>query len=67
MQSQPTAADGEDFGKFFQHHLFDRLGLNATAKQPDYARHHASEGMENLNAYSILRLLRSIPRPATCR
>ena len=53
---------GDDFGKFFRRQMFDRLGLNAVAKHPDYARYHASEGMENLSAYSILRLLALNPK-----
>lgn len=53
---------GEDFGKFFRRQIFDRLGLGAIAKDPDYARHDASEGMENLSAYSILRLLALNPK-----
>ncbi|HME25079.1 MAG TPA: HEPN/Toprim-associated domain-containing protein [Acetobacteraceae bacterium] len=48
---------GEDFGKFFRRQIFDRLGLSAIAKDPEYVRRNASEGMENLSAYSILRLL----------
>jgi hypothetical protein len=48
---------GEDFGKFFRRQMFDRLGLGTIAKDPNYARYYASEGMENLSAYSILRLL----------
>jgi hypothetical protein len=53
---------GEDFGKFFRRQMFDRLGLGAIAKDPAYARYHASEGMENLSAYSILRLLALNPK-----
>jgi len=48
---------GEDFGKFFRRQMFDRLGLGGIAKDPDYARNNANEGMENLSAYTILRLL----------
>ncbi len=48
---------GEDFGRFFRRHIFDRLGLDAIAKDPEYVRHDASEGMENLSAYTVLRLL----------
>ena len=48
---------GEDFGKFFRREMFGRLGRGSIAKHPDYVRYHASEGMENLSAYSILRLL----------
>jgi hypothetical protein len=48
---------GEDFGKFFRRQMFDRLGLGTIAKDSNYARRYASEGMENLSAYSVLRLL----------
>ena len=53
---------GEDFGKFFPRQMFDRLGLGAIAKDPHYARFQASEGMENISAYSILRLLALNPK-----
>ena len=53
---------GEDFGKFFRRQMFDRLGLGAIAKDPHYARYQASEGMENLSASSILRLLALNPK-----
>ncbi len=53
---------GEDFGKFFRRQIFDRLGLGSRTKDPDYVRYHASEGMENLSAYSILRLLALNPQ-----
>ena len=53
---------GEDFGKFFRRQMFGRLGLSAIAKDPDYARDYASEAMENLSAYSILRLLALNPK-----
>ena len=53
---------GEDFGKFFRRQMFDRLGLGTIAKDPNYARYYASEGMENLSAYSILRLLALNPK-----
>jgi hypothetical protein len=53
---------GEDFGKFFRRQIFDRLSLDAIAKDPNYARYHASQGMENLSAYSILRLLSLNPK-----
>ena len=53
---------GEDFGKFFRRQIFDRLGLDTIAKDPHYARDYANEGMENLSAYSILRLLALNPK-----
>ncbi|WGJ14700.1 HEPN/Toprim-associated domain-containing protein [Methylocapsa sp. D3K7] len=53
---------GEDFGKFFRRQLCDRLGLDAIAKDPGYARYDCSEGMENLSAYSVLRLLALNPK-----
>src|ERR1700693_4600284 len=52
----------EDFAKFFRRQMFDRLGLGAIVKDPDYARYDASQGMENLTAYSILRLLALNPK-----
>jgi hypothetical protein len=48
---------GEDFGKFFRRQIFDRLGLATVARHPDYARFNAAEAMENLSAYTVLRLL----------
>jgi hypothetical protein len=53
---------GEDFGKFFRRQIFDRLSLDVIAKDPNYARYDASEGMENLSAYSILHLLALNPK-----
>ena len=51
----------EDFGKLFPHCLFDRLGLQTLVNDPEYVRYHAAEGMENLSAYSVLRLLAPNP------
>ncbi|HYG89162.1 MAG TPA: HEPN/Toprim-associated domain-containing protein [Azospirillum sp.] len=48
---------GEDFGKFFRRQIFDRLGLATVARDPDHARFDAAQAMENLSAYTVLRLL----------
>lgn len=48
---------GEDFGKFFRRQIFDRLGLATVASAPDHARFDAAQAMENLSAYTVLRLL----------
>jgi hypothetical protein len=53
---------GEEFGKFFRRQMFDRLGLSAIAKYPDYVLSQVSEGMENLSAYSVLSLLALNPK-----
>lgn len=53
--------NGEDFGKFFQRYIFDRLGLENIVDDPHYVRYHAGEGMENLSAYTILQLLAQTP------
>jgi hypothetical protein len=53
--------DGEDFGKFFRRHMFKRLGLGSIVEDPHYVQFHASEGMENLSAYTILHLLARNP------
>ena len=49
--------DGEDFGKFFRRYLFDRLGLDKIVEDPKYVRYAVGEGMENLSAYTIIRLV----------
>ena len=53
--------DGESFGKFFQRYLFDRLGLEKIVGDSEYVRFHAGAGMENLSAYTILRLVAQNP------
>jgi hypothetical protein len=53
---------GEDFGRFFKRQLFDRLGFKDHTKDPEYVRLYAGEGMENLSAYTILRLLALNPK-----
>ena len=50
-----------DFGEFFRRHLFDRLGLGSIVDDPHYVQFQASEGMENLSAYTILHLLARNP------
>jgi hypothetical protein len=52
---------GEDFGKFFKHEIFPRLGLSRIVDDPRYVQFEAAEGMENLSAYTILRLLAANP------
>ena len=53
--------DNEDFGKLFSRYLFDRLGLEGIVDDPQYVQWHAAEGMENLSAYTILRLVAQNP------
>ena len=53
--------DGESFGKFFRRCLFDKIGLERIVDDPEYVRFHAGEGMENLSAYTILRLVAQNP------
>jgi hypothetical protein len=60
----PDYGEGEDFGKFFRRHLFDRLGLGSIVDDPQYVQSHAAEGMENLSAYTILHLLARNPSAA---
>ncbi len=52
---------GEDFGKFFRRHLFDKLGLEKIVDNPHFVRFHVGQGMENLSAYTILLLLAENP------
>lgn len=49
---------GEDFGKFFRRQVAPRLGLEADISS------NGSEGMENLSAHSVLRLLAENPKAA---
>ena len=66
VQSMSAAyGEGEDFGKFFRRHMFDRLGLEDIVDDPDYVRYHAGEGMEHLSAYTILQLLARNPSAGT--
>ena len=53
--------DGESFGKFFRRCLLDKIGLERIVDDPEYVRFHAGEGMENLSAYTILRLVSQNP------
>jgi hypothetical protein len=53
---------GEDFGKFFRRQLFDRLRLPSIAANPAYVQHPAAEAMENVSAYTVLRLLALNPK-----
>jgi hypothetical protein len=52
---------GEDFGKFFRREIFPRLGLSKIVDNPQYVQFEAAEGMENLSAHTILRLLGENP------
>jgi len=52
---------GEDFGKFFRREIFPRLGLSKIVDDPRYVQFETAEGMENLSAYTILRLLAANP------
>ena len=53
--------DGEDFRKFFQRYIFDRLGLAKIVDAPDYVRFRAGKTMDNLGAYTILQLFAQNP------
>ena len=53
--------DGERFGRFFRRCLFDKIGLERMVDDPEYVRFNAGEGMENLSAYTILRLVAQNP------
>lgn len=55
---------GENFGKFFCRELFPRLGLSKIVDDPRYVQFEAAQGMENLSAYTILRLLEKIQKHA---
>ncbi len=52
---------GEDFGKFFRREIFPRLRLSKFVDDPHYVQFEAADGMENLSAYTILRLLAANP------
>jgi hypothetical protein len=52
---------GEDFGKFFRRHLYDKLGLAKIVGDEHYVRYYVGEGMENLSAYTVLQLLACNP------
>jgi HEPN/Toprim N-terminal domain 1 len=52
---------GEDFGKFFSRYIFDRLGLGDIVDDPQRVQVEVAQGMENLSAYTILRLLAGNP------
>ena len=52
---------GEDFEKFFRRQLFDRTRLASIAAKA-YVQHPAAEAMENVSAYTILRLLALNPK-----
>ena len=56
--------DGESFGKFFRRVLFDKIELEKIVHDSQYVRFHAGEGMENLSAYTILRLVAQNPSAA---
>ena len=61
MSADYGEGESEGFGKFFQRYLFDRLGLEKVVDDPKYVRIAAGEVMENLNAYTILRLVAKNP------
>ena len=61
MSISADYGDGEDFGEFFRRYLFDRLGLEKIVGDPEYVRFDAGSGMENLSAYTILRLVAQNP------
>jgi HEPN/Toprim N-terminal domain 1 len=52
---------GEDFEKFFRWKFFDRLRLASIAANPAYV-HQAAKAMENVSAYTVLRLLALNPK-----
>lgn len=52
---------GEDFGKFFRRHLYDKLDLAKIVGDGHYVRYYVGEGMENLSAYTVLQLLARNP------
>jgi hypothetical protein len=52
---------GEDFGEFFRREIFPRLGLSRIVDDPHYVQFDAGLAMENLSAYTILRLLAANP------
>lgn len=53
--------EGEDFGKFFRRHIFDRLGLEDVIKDTHYVQFFTGEAMENISAYTILQLVARNP------
>ena len=54
-------ADEERFGRFFRYCLFHKIGLERIVEDSEYVRNVAGEGMENLSAYTILRLVAQNP------
>ena len=54
--------DGESFEKFFRRYLFDRIGLEQVVSNPRIVQARAGEAMENLSAYTILRLVSRNPK-----
>jgi hypothetical protein len=57
----PDHSEGDDFGEFFRNYMFDRLGLAKIVDEPNYARYHAGDCMDNLSAYTIIQLLAQNP------
>lgn len=53
--------EGEDFGRFFRRHIFDRLGFGEVVDDPHYVKFSAGEAMENLSANTILQLVAQNP------
>ena len=62
-----VAAVSADYGdegryaRFFRYVLFDKLGLEDLVDDPQYVQGDAGEGMENLSAYTLLRLVAENP------
>ena len=54
-------ADEPRFGRFFRYCLFHKIGLDRIVEDSEYVRNVAGEGMENLSAYTILRLVAENP------
>ena len=52
---------GEDFGKFFRREIFPRLPFEGLAAHPDHIRYDAAQGMENISADTVVRLLGENP------
>ena len=49
--------EDHDFGKFFRRQVYERLDLGSYVTDPHHAQFDAGMAMENLSAYSVLRLL----------
>ena len=51
----------EDFGKFFRREIFPRLPFERLTAHPEHVRYDAAQAMENMSAYTVLRLLGDNP------